>query len=194
MITLTHEEAQKMLDALNTVYGAPRYEASKILRARLSAPELKQRTGKCLLTGVCAAEGHRIQKMQPEPEPITTLFGSLPVYEVSPEPVAYITKRKSGGTEGLLRADMVDRSEKNQETHYFIPLYKDPPPCQTCEALARTVMMDQTSHDIAPPQREWQGLTDEEMAAAWSQSKGDVLYRLKPFASAIESKLREKNG
>lgn len=45
----------------------------------------------------------------------------------------------------------------------------------------------------APPQREWQGLTDEEMAAAWSQSKGDVLYRLKPFASAIESKLKEKN-
>lgn len=35
MITLTHEEAQKMLDALNTVYGAPRYEASKILRAKM---------------------------------------------------------------------------------------------------------------------------------------------------------------
>jgi len=46
----------------------------------------------------------------------------------------------------------------------------------------------------APPQREWKGLTDEEMAAAWSQSKGDVLYRLKPFASAIEAKLKEKNG
>jgi len=36
MINLTREEAQKMLDALNTVYGAPRYEASKILRAKLS--------------------------------------------------------------------------------------------------------------------------------------------------------------
>jgi hypothetical protein len=46
----------------------------------------------------------------------------------------------------------------------------------------------------APPQREWVGLTDEEMAAAWSQSKGDVLYRLKPFARAIEAKLKEKNG
>ena len=27
------------------------------------------------------------------------------------------------------------------------PLYTSPPPCPTCEALARTVMLDQTSHD-----------------------------------------------
>jgi hypothetical protein len=33
----------------------------------------------------------------------------------------------------------------------WMPLYKDPTPCQTCEALARTVMMDQTAHDTAPP-------------------------------------------
>lgn len=45
----------------------------------------------------------------------------------------------------------------------------------------------------APPQREWQGLTDDEMAAAWSQSKGDVLQRLKPFARAVEQALKEKN-
>ena len=43
------------------------------------------------------------------------------------EPVAYLTKRKIGGTEGLLRADMVDKSTKNQETHDFIPLYTTPP-------------------------------------------------------------------
>jgi len=34
-------------------------------------------------------------------------------------------------------------------------------PCTTCEALARTVMLDQTSHDTAPPQR--QPLTDGEI-------------------------------
>jgi hypothetical protein len=34
----------------------------------------------------------------------------------------------------------------------WMALYKDPTPCQTCEALARTVMMDQTSHDIPPAQ------------------------------------------
>jgi type II secretory pathway component PulK len=31
--------------------------------------------------------------------------------------------------------------------------------CQTCEALARTVMMDQTAHDThTAPQRKWVGL------------------------------------
>ena len=28
-----------------------------------------------------------------------------------------------------------------------LPIYLAPPPCPTCEALARTVMLDQTSHD-----------------------------------------------
>lgn len=42
-------------------------------------------------------------------------------------------------------------------------------------------------------ERKWVGLTDDEVAAAWAQSKGDVLYRLKPFAHAIETKLKEKN-
>jgi len=44
------------------------------------------------------------------------------------------------------------------------------------------------------PQREWIGLTDEDFCEAWAQSKGDVLYRLWPFARAIEAKLREKNA
>lgn len=30
-------------------------------------------------------------------------------------------------------------------------------------------------------------LTDEEIAKAWSQSKGDIFMRLKPFARAIEA-------
>lgn len=34
-------------------------------------------------------------------------------------------------------------------------------PCPTCEALARTVMLDQTSHDTTPPQRK--PLTDDEI-------------------------------
>jgi hypothetical protein len=46
---------------------------------------------------------------------------------------------------------------------------------------------------LDPLRREWQGLTDDEMAAAWSQSKGDVLQRLKPFARAVEQALKEKN-
>jgi hypothetical protein len=46
----------------------------------------------------------------------------------------------------------------------------------------------------APPQREWQGLTDEEILEEYRQSYGDDgnltdVY----FARAIEAKLKEKN-
>ena len=37
-------------------------------------------------------------------------------------------------------------------------LYPEPKPCPTCEALARTVMMDQTAHDTPPASKP---LTDE---------------------------------
>ena len=47
----------------------------------------------------------------------------------------------------------------------------------------------------APPQREWQGLTDEEILEEYRQSYGDDgnltdVY----FAHAIEAKLKEKNS
>ena len=43
------------------------------------------------------------------------------------------------------------------------PISKSTNPCPTCESLARSVMLDQTSHDTTPPQRTWVGLTDEEI-------------------------------
>jgi hypothetical protein len=66
-------------------------------------------------------------------------------------------------------------------------LYSEPKPCPTCEALARTVMFDQTSHDTSPPQRQWVGLTDAEAAKCWSTSA------VKTW-SAIEAKLKERNA
>ena len=99
-ITLTREEAQQVLDALEeakidifdwgqyashhhrekyNLYGdtVKNDDLIETLRARLAQPE--QRTGDCLLAGVCAAEGHRIQKAQPEPEPVAWMdvVGSL---------------------------------------------------------------------------------------------------------------------
>jgi hypothetical protein len=82
------------------------------------------------------------------------------------EPVAYLTKRKLGGTEGLLRADMVDRSAKNQETHYFIPLY------------------------TTPQHRTWVGLTAEdrwEIVYATERDDRTTVMQL------VEAKLRSKN-
>jgi len=70
-----------------------------------------------------------------------------------------------------------------------LPLYLAPPPCPTCEALARTVMLDQTSHDT---KRQWVGLTAADIKEIW---KGEPM--LLPWdmtrTLAIEAKLKEKN-
>ena len=59
-------------------------------------------------------------------------------------------------------------------------------PCTTCEALARTVMLDQTSHDTKRP---WVGLTDEDMNDPRTQNF-DFIYG----ARWAESKLKERNN
>jgi bacterioferritin-associated ferredoxin len=56
-------------------------------------------------------------------------------------------------------------------------------PCPTCEALARTVMLDQTSHDA---QRKWVGLTDEERQNISLEVPIDAVF-------ITEAKLKEKN-
>jgi hypothetical protein len=43
------------------------------------------------------------------------------------------------------------------------PLYTTSPPCPTCEALARTVMLDQTSHDQFKPDWNTEAVLVEEM-------------------------------
>ena len=154
---------------------------------------------------------------QPEQEPVATLFGSLPVYDVPPkqEPVAWM--------HNFIDEVVIAHRPVDLDRHpdRWTPLYKDPTPCQTCEALARTVMMDQVSYDIPPrhrepptqdlsapltvngvpmyPQREWQGLTDEEVRDLWSWSMTTEAERTAntqqhAFACAIEAKLKEKNN
>ena len=72
---------------------------------------------------------------------------------------------------------------------YIVPLYTSPPPCPTCEALARTVMLDQTSHDA---QRQWVGLTEEEhtqIAINCGCMSADWVF----YGAAVERNLKEKN-
>jgi len=69
------------------------------------------------------------------------------------------------------------------------PLYTAPSPCPTCEALARTVMLDQTSHDN---QRQWVGLTEEEhtqIAIDCGCMSADWVF----YGAAVERNLKEKN-
>lgn len=46
--------------------------------------------------------------------------------------------------------------------------------------------------NMAMPQREWQGLTDEEMFSLWVRCPAETEDRF-AFARAIEAKLEEKN-
>ena len=87
-------------------------------------------------------------------------------------------------------------ADLDRHSDRWTALYKDPPPCQTCEALARTVMMDQTYHDIVMAQREWQGLTDEEIESLWDNTLSEEvgITALRKIVRAIEAKLKEKNG
>ena len=55
------------------------------------------------------------------------------------EPVAYLCENAVG--------HKYFRWKKPSSAYKPVALYTIPPPCPTCEALARTVMMDQTGRD-----------------------------------------------
>ena len=88
------------------------------------------------------------------------------------EPVAWIHNFIDGGISiGKRPADL------NRHPDRWIALYKEPKPCPTCEALARTVMLDQTSHDTTPPQRK--PLTHEQ--------RFDLLTKFEPHKNKWEA-------
>ena len=102
------------------------------------------------------------------------------------EPVAWMHNFIEGGISiGSRPADLERHPDR------WTALFKDPKPCPTCEALARTVMLDQTSHDAAPPQRTWIGLSDEEALDCWP---GLAMYAdCVKFWENIEALLKAKN-
>jgi hypothetical protein len=130
-------------------------------------PQIKQRTGDCLLTGVCAAEGHTftpkyVDRRQWKYDPMTgePLVDGWPLYSGLPEPVAWAWTVNSGAgytTRGVTFYKIDIPFAKH------IPLY------------------------TAPPQREWQGLTEaERLEIIAVGGEAAVLY-------VTEAKLKEKN-
>lgn len=57
------------------------------------------------------------------------------------EPVAWMHRHIDGNVITHRPADLDRHPDR------WIPLYKNPTPCETCQALARTVMMDQIGKD-----------------------------------------------
>ena len=100
------------------------------------------------------------------------------------EPVAWMHNFIEGGISiGSRPADLERHPDR------WTALFKDPKPCPTCEALARTVMLDQTSHDAG---RTWVGLTDEEIKVMDAGFISNASF----YAGALwaEAKLKEKNN
>lgn len=186
MINLTNEEAQQLLDELWNSFN-------------------EEATKQNLLIAI---EALRARLAQPEPEPINyeewnydpmtgkPLWGEQP----EPEPVA---KNEEGRITWI-----VDDWPQN------CFLYSEPPSWTPVEigvdvtqegthVVGMYVLMPEAVRHVfyskfhpAPPQREWQGLTDEEMFAALVQVD-PLTKRLAPgfehYARAIEAKLKEKN-
>ena len=64
------------------------------------------------------------------------------------EPVAWLHTKIEGVAVPRRPADLDKHPDR------WTALYPEPKPCPTCEALARTVMMDQTGHDTQPAEQE----------------------------------------
>lgn len=207
-ITLTRDEAQQVLDALQCAtpptFSAKIVEdwqsAVEFLRARLSAPEpepvawvpVHPKNGPLWSMTTDAPSPERLPNyslMSLYPAPLSTPDSANRSADsagafCNQEPVAWLHRFIEHGISiGKKPVDLDKYPDR------WMPVYANPTPCQTCEALARTVMMDQTSHDT-PPQREWQGLTDEEI----DQIAASFGYGYIDVARAIESKLKEKNN
>ena len=90
------------------------------------------------------------------------------------EPVAWLHTKIEGVAVPHRPADL-DKHPDRWEA-----LYKTPPPCQTCEALARTVMLDQTYHDA---QRK--PLSNQKIIEMYNEPRSDA--EMIEFARAIEA-------
>jgi hypothetical protein len=137
----------------------------------------------------CAERCEEIDGMYSWSATITAIKEALA--QTEQEPVAWIHNFIDGGISIRKRpADLKRHPDR------WTALYKDPTPCQTCQALARTVMLDQTSHDTTPLDRTWVGLTRDEQSFVYSNlhnatSREDSFWV--DFANAIEAKLKELN-
>ena len=95
-----------------------------------------------------------------------------------PESVGYLTN--------ALGHEWVFSTKKINQ--YSLPLYTAPPQREWMEQ--ERALGYREGHQAALKQREWKGLTDEEIVGVATLNQGSDFS----FARAIESKLKEKNG
>ena len=174
-ITLTREEAQKLLDGFDRV-GWARTEHADILRARLAQPELEQTKPESQARckhGVWSADHCYQCEAQPEP-PCKTgsqcIGGKCPQCVVDePEPVAWVRNLTDPQPHCVTDLKYCSVAQMDRGDHLkYIPLYTAPPQREQivyCGCGDGIVPDDgaECGTCVSMRQRNWQGLTDEEV-------------------------------
>ena len=127
MIQIEREKLEKVLVALENSVDLVSNEAREAEKMYVNVPTRLARVQGLVALEVSHEEAITIIKdvlAQPEQEPVAWMHTKIEGVAVPHRP-----------------ADL-DKHPDRWEA-----LYKAPPPCPTCEALARTVMMDQTGRD-----------------------------------------------
>ena len=155
---MTDKETLKLaLEALDMMIVPRSFQAQvrikeiyETIEKELASEQPKTRTGNCLLTGVCAAEGHKIQAKQEQGEPDEFLLRGILASELKcwhrlnaeesqnlidfvknmgakqeqGEPVAWGMQNDDGKIYDCITPD----EHKRQEGEYTVPLYTTPQP------------------------------------------------------------------
>ena len=182
MITLTREEVKQALTALQESWRTDLGDiAIKTLRARLGAPEPERplKLGDMEQRAFDQECGF-LSATQPEPDYRDVVIkGDLWRIEFLPDHAASVVLVKANyeaQSEPKLVAYLRRKEfafgyeQVDREDHGAIPVY------------------------TAPPQREWQGLTDEEYEAMAETYVTNCYFDTLKYAKAIEAKLKEKNA
>ena len=176
MITLTREEAQQVLDALKWFeqrFACTHLELIDTIRARLSAPEPKKPL-------VEDWEPKLFVVAQPEPEPVLWLDVERAEADPSLQPNDFISEVPIVGWAPLYLRYTAPPQREITDDEFM------------AEAKRRGFFISD------PPQREWQGLTDEERESIASKAGYNPLtmtvyeYRV-IIQKETEAKLKEKN-
>jgi hypothetical protein len=173
-ITLTREEAQQVLDALeaHADIGLRAEKAIETLRARLAQPETDMVQDAIVCGTGIAKDGKRIDPAS--------------IYK-EPEPVA-VWELQEGGWDTIADRDWMESLPVGTK------LYTAPPRSEPTKLLLIPALMEQAGW---VRKREWQGLTDEEAAEVerWVEFKEEGSGRIPTgkLIRYIEAKLKEKN-
>jgi hypothetical protein len=180
-ITLTREEAQQVLDAFES--ATPKYTRArkdgKTLGGALDYWKLEQHKR------MPALKILRARLSAPEPEPVRLRRGDILRCIETNELCTVWATSTTGKTQVKWKANDFGSYTAEQIGDLF---WVEPKPECVCGEPNTAGVHRQDGPCYQQPEREWQGLTDEERYLGDARSEEETEY-----ARAIEAKLKEKN-